>query len=495
MPDDHVDDGASGGWTRRRFLRAGGGALAGLAVSGGAIEAMRTVGPWQAAPQFRTFRSDTSLRATRLVVDAGGDEVAGSSGLLFFTPSGGKHNGLLITDDTGEPIWFRESAKSVANLRVQSYRDAPVLTWWEGDSVNGHGSGEYVILDASYNELRRVAAGHGYAGDLHEFVLTPQGTALLIAYAVTHATPAGAARPSGLLEGVIQEVDVDSGAVVFEWHSGDHVAVDESHAQPDKDTKVPFDYFHANSVDVTSDGQLLVSARNTWSLYKIDRRDGHVIWRLGGNKSDFRLGAGVQFEFQHDARIHDDGLVTLFDNGASPKVERESRALLLDVDEQNRTVKLHNEYRHPKHLSAGSQGNVQILPNSNVFVGWGAEPHATEFSADGNVVLDLALPSGRYSYRALRLPWTAAPAAGPEAVVRGVGNARTSVNVSWNGATDVANWVVLTGASADQLGVATTVARAGFETMIRVDNADPYVAVRAVDSRGTVLGTTPPITR
>jgi hypothetical protein len=492
---DGVEKGASGGWTRRRFLKAGGGAVAALAVSGGAVEAMRTIGPWQAAPEFRTFRSDVSLRAPRMVVDAGGDEVAGSSGLLFFTPSGGKHNGLLITDDTGEPIWFRESPKSVANLRVQSYRDAPVLTWWEGDQTAGHGSGEYVILDARYKELRRVAAGHGYAGDLHEFVLTPQGTALLIAYAVTHTTPAGAARPAGLLDGVIQEIDVDSGAVVFEWHSIDHVPVDESHAKPDKDTKVPFDYFHANSVDVTSDGHLLISARNTWTLYKVDRHDGHIIWRLGGNKSDFSLGDGVQFEFQHDARTHDDGLITVFDNGASPKVESESRALLVDVDEQNRTVQLRNEYRHPKHLSAGSQGNVQILPNGNVFVGWGAEPHATEFTADGNIVLDIALPSGRYSYRALRLPWTAAPASVPEAVVRSDGDRRTSVNVSWNGATDVSQWVVLTGASPAQLGVATTIPRAGFDTMIRVDNADPYVAVRAIDSRGTVLGETEPITR
>jgi hypothetical protein len=48
-------------------------------------------------------------------------------------------------------------------------------------------------------------------------------------------------------------------------------------------TKHPFDYFHVNSIQQDTDGNLIVSARNTWAAYKIDDATGAGIWRLGAS--------------------------------------------------------------------------------------------------------------------------------------------------------------------------------------------------------------------
>ena len=53
-----------------------------------------------------------------------------------------------------------------------------------------------------------------------------------------------------------------------------------------------YDYLHLNSVEVDTDGNLLISARNTWTVYKVDRSTGAVLWRLGGKRSDFTIGPG-----------------------------------------------------------------------------------------------------------------------------------------------------------------------------------------------------------
>ena len=105
-----------------------------------------------------------------------------ASGYVFLAPSAGPQLGPLIVDDTGEPVWFRPlplySNQVAHNFRVQTYRGRPVLTWWEGDYADGYGQGEYVVLDSSYAEVARFGAGNGYAGDLHEFTITPDDTAL-----------------------------------------------------------------------------------------------------------------------------------------------------------------------------------------------------------------------------------------------------------------------------------------------------------------------------
>ena len=227
------------------------------------------------------------------------------------------------------------------------------------------------IFDDAYREISRVRAGNGYRGDLHEFLVTPQDTALLTAYAEVPAdlSPVGGGKYGAVWDRIAQEVDIETGEVYFEWHSLDHVGVEESYVAPLEDPAYIYDYFHINSIDVDYDGDLLISARNTWTVYKVDRATGEVVWRLGGKESDFEMGEGIRTVSQHDARRQEDGTITVFDNGAHPQVHEQSRAILLRLDEEEMSATLLREYASPEKVLSTSQGNAQLLSNGYVMVG------------------------------------------------------------------------------------------------------------------------------
>jgi hypothetical protein len=412
---------------------------------------------------------------------------------LALKEGAGEH-GPMIFDDHGQLVWF-EKYITARDFRVQRYRGRPVLTWWEGRAVFGHGVGEYVIFDDSYREIARVRAGNGYRGDLHEFVITPQDTALLTAYeaATTDLSAIGGPEAGAAWDGIAQEIDIETGVVLFEWHSFDHVGVEESHVAPPEDPDLVYDYFHINSIDVYDENHLLISARNTWTVYKVDRKSGEILWRLGGKKSDFEMGEGTRTAFQHDARRHPDDLITIFDNGAHPQVHEQSRAILLRLDEGEMRATLLREYTSPEKIVATSQGNAQLLPNGNVFVGWGSAPFVSEFSSDGGLLLNAGFPPECESYRAFRFPWSGHPTDAPAVAVERRSEDRVALYASWNGATEVAAWEVISGPHPNRMEPLGSVPREGFETAMLAQTHGPYVAVRAKDRSGEILGTSAPV--
>jgi hypothetical protein len=210
------------------------------------------------------------------------------------------------------------------------------------------------------------------------------------------------------------------------------------------------------------------------------------VWRLGGKSSDFEMTSGSNFAWQHDARRQPDGTLTLFDNGATPAVEKLSRGLILDVDEQAMTATLLRQYTHPKILS-GSQGSMQLLPNGNVFIGWGEVPRVSEFERSGRIVFDAVLGKLYQSYRAFRLPWSGTPAEAPAIATTGDGRELT-VYASWNGATGVDTWQLLAGAQEGNLSTVSSTRSQGFESALRAGSGGPYFAVRALDATGAPLG-------
>jgi hypothetical protein len=369
-----------------------------------------------------------------------------------------------------------------------------VLTWWEGTSTLGVGAGEGVVLDQDYREVMRVRTGNGYEADLHEFLITPRNTALLLIYAYVNADLTSVKGPKAgkAIDGIVQEVDLETGRVLFEWHSLDHVRLDESYWPLTEDpTKEAWDYIHLNSVGIDNDGDLLVNARHTWAAYKIDRQTGSVRWRLGGKKSDFELDEDAKFAYQHDVRRRADGAITLFDNAASQAEAKGkvSRGLALELDEGAHTASVADEYPHPEKWVAETQANMQVLPNGNVFIGWGAQPAFSEFSAGGELLFDGRIAEGNDNYRAYRGAWTGRPATRPSLVVDG----RRAV-VSWNGATEVARWQLLAGPRRSAVrAVGGPHAKTGFETAFDVPADAAYVAARAIGPRGRALGESPPV--
>ncbi|HUN79858.1 MAG TPA: arylsulfotransferase family protein [Solirubrobacteraceae bacterium] len=483
-------DGAQTRVTRRGLLRAAAAGGAGLALSGGLAEliAGALAGGGPTPPGLPRWRSRPDLRIPALAVLR--DDPAASRDPIFVAPynaPGGAQAGAVIADAHGEAIWENPLADRVTtDFRVQRYRGAPVLTWWEGSIELGHGVGEYVIADAAYRPIRRVQAARGLRGDLHEFVVTPQDTALLTSYVVKDAdlSSVGGPRKGTIQDAIFQEIDLASGRLLLEWHSLDHIPLAESYAPVGAD----WDYFHINSVDLDGDGDLLISGRSTHALYKIARHSGDILWRLGGRYGDFTLGAGTQFAWQHDARRQPDGTLSVFDNGATPAVEPRSRGLIIAVDEQAMTAGLVHQYTHPGVL-AGSQGSVQLLGNGNVFVGWGEVPRVSEFARDGRLLFDAILGRNYESYRAFRLPWTGRPADAPALALGGGPDGAAVAYASWNGATEVSAWQLLAGAGEHDLRPVLRVAADGFETSLRTPRrAGPSFAVRALDAGGATLG-------
>jgi len=217
--------------------------------------------------------------------------------------------GLMIMDRNGGIVWYSPNTGFPArkgqgrmDLKVQSYRDQPVLTWWEGQVIKGYGEGKAVIADTSYRTIATIEAGDGLQVDLHEFVISPQDTALITAYRprTTDLSKIGGPAKGVALSGVVQEIDIATGKVLFEWDSLDHIPVTDTYAPfSGGTTSAPFDYLHINSIAIAPDGDLLLSGRDTSAIYKVARPSGNVAWQLGGKQSSFQMGPGATFWFQH----------------------------------------------------------------------------------------------------------------------------------------------------------------------------------------------------
>ena len=443
-----------------------------------------------APPPTQSFRSRPDLAPPPVEVETPAQET--SPGLLFLAPKRTvQQAGPMILDDQGHVVYFRPlDTKGVADFKVQTYDGRPVLTWWRGRAEKGVGDGYFVIADESYRQIATVSAGNGLTGDIHEFLITPRDTALIAIYRrlPRDLTSLGGPEEGEIFDGTVQELDIETGEVLWEWRSIEHVALEESNANvPPAEqgaAAAPFDYFHLNSIEEDTDGDLIMSARHTNAIYKVSKRDGRVVWRLGGKRSDFRMGEGARFALQHDARRQPNGTLTLFDNGPIKKGNR-SRVLVLDLDEQTMRATLVRAIEHPDGLASETQGSAQFLPDGHIVVGWGSNPVVTEHDADGDVVLDVRFGGeGADSYRAFRAEWTGRPTDPPDlALADGV------AYMSWNGATDVARWQLLAGPDPNELHPQTSRARAGFETAIPIRTAQPWVRVRALNERGRVLGT------
>jgi arylsulfotransferase ASST len=498
--------------TRRQMLRGAAGAAAALAVPGEALAAHRpgsADGAYPALPSELTGRIGTAVEVRSIpafrppVVMVGEGNVA--PGYLFMAPriNANSQSGAMIVDGTGQPVWFKPVVNPgwVANFQLTTYRNEPVIQWWQGQSVltgngpTGFGVGQGVIADRSYRQVGRVLAANGRTLDMHELQVTPEGTALFLCTpqsVATDLTEVGGPRDGQVLEAVIQEVDISSGKLLMEWQSLDHIAVSETFL-PFK--KEPYDYLHANSLDVTPDGNLLISGRHTWTLYKIDRRTGDVMWRMGGRRGNFDIERAARWAWQHDARQVAHGVITLFDDasdGFSTSEALQSRGLALKVDWAHRRVRLGAQYFHPRPILAAEMGNVQSLPDGHLIVSWGNAGVLSEFDADSRWIADASMRC--LTYRAFRFPWTGIPAAPPALTAGRLGKlGDVTLYVSWNGDTRTRSWRVFTGSSSAHLRPVGVATRRGFETAILVSSPQRYLAVGALDTRGRQLSRSEPI--
>jgi hypothetical protein len=308
-------------------------------------------------------------------------------------------------------------------------------------------------------------------------------------------SPVGGPTNGWVTEGVVQEINITSGKVLFEWHSLDHVALSESYnpLPPLPTTKATaWDYFHLNNVSIDVDGNLLISARHTWTVYKLDRHTGAVIWRLGGKKTDFALGPGVRFAWQHNPIAVDDSTISIFDNESNgTPVLPYSRVIWVHHDDVNKTATLVRWFEHPDALSAPSQGNSEALDNSDTFIGWGALGRFSEIDENNNLLFDANVPPGYDTYRAYRATWTPDLHDKPTATGQIQGQGSTLVHAIWNGATQIVTWEVQDSSAHGGQKIVASAPWDGLDTAITVGQPLTSVRVIALDAHGNVLGRSP----
>jgi len=513
----------------------------------------------------------------------------------FITPRGWSlsNPGPMILDNYGELVWSRHFDNKFGgqayDFMVQTYQGQDYLTFWLGDDrVRGHGSGWYYMvrtdgfrhaakslgtadasfsqLNSSYDIVHKVGAAGGLSADLHEFLITPEDTALMTMYQIVphdvtefrdfDPNNPEDQNPNYIWDCLFQEVAIETGALVFEWRASDHLNINETyHGIGSGGTKSdPFDWFHINSIQKDELGNYLISARYTHSLLYIDGKTGDIIWHLGGRSNmflDLSDGYSVNFAWQHDARFLaldtfpnmytppkkkagvSTKLISLFDNAAEDQHYEYgltySRGLLLEItyptqgpkqlphatrdggssgmafhrrqddDEEysdpglnlekiemingsdlDYTARVVKAYVNPKGVRSSSQGSMQVIPQDSddpkVLVGYGLNAVWTEFAADGDVLCDVHFGADIswergdiQSYRTYKFAWIGEPRRPPKVEIS---DDDVEVYVSWNGATDVLNWILQCSDEDmdDEQAWSDVVqtAKTGFETVIRI---------------------------
>ena len=485
---------AAGGGTAAYLTHRGGGTPAAATPAGTASTPTPETTTGTATTSYET-RPDITPPEITVKVAAGSDV---SEGYVFVATKGGAPQAqLAMINNAGHLMYSNYFYRAATDFRVQQYRGEPVLTFWQGVSATAHGSGMYTVLNQRYQQIASVQ-GVNVNGDLHEFQFTDDDTALITAYHAVrrNLSAVGGPRDGWVWDGVIQEIDIDTGRLLFDWRTLDHVPISESYVGINADGNAgtgtiddPYDYMHLNSA-AKRDGDYLISSRNAQTAYKVDGRTGRIVWRLGGKKSTFAMGSGTDFHYQHHPRWVSDTRISLFDN----HMTGHSRGLLIDLDEKSHRATLHREYVSPEQILGRYQGNVQVLDNGNVFVGWGDKPYFTEFAADGTVLYHAAFGGdGVNSYRAFRGRWAPRPADRPMAAATSTDSGMMRVFVSWNGM-PVSRWRIATGNDPDALDSVHDADSAGFETAVTLPAAT-YVRATALDSDDNALGTSTMVTR
>jgi hypothetical protein len=381
-------------------------------VVGAALIAL--VGASAASAAASTSPPPVTILTSSPFVAQGGD--------FFISPFGDAStyaNGPEIINSQGDVVWFKAvpAGEEASDFRVQTYDHQPVLTFWQGTGLGGLSTGTDYIYNDHYQQIATVNAGNGLSADGHEFLITPQNTALILSYttATANLTSIGGPADQTVINGVVQEINIATGQVLFQWNSEDHVPFSQSEQPLPASASTPWDWFHINAVKLDTNGNLLIDARDTWTTYEVNPQSGNIIWQLGGKDSSFKLvagpgqvldSAGEIFAWQHDPEALGNGVYTFFDNDSSgTPLLPYSRAVTVRLNPQNRTATLLASDDQPEALSAPSQGNAQTTQDGNLVVGWGALPYFSEFSRSGSLLFNAEFPAGVNTYRAYQAQW------------------------------------------------------------------------------------------
>lgn len=483
-----------------------------------------------------TYLSRTDLKPSLLDVSTYEADLV-SDGYIYAAPwSPGQmpqaqpYLGPHIYSSDGNLTWcgYGYLGNSISNFMPATYHGRPAITFFEGNvDSTGVGLGSFRIMDEKFEVVAKLGILDSYLHDFHEFQMTGPDTAAFSTYRSVPYNFSGIKEANEnslwVYENIVTEINTSTDEVLFQWNSLDHVLVNDSRVKYDiglkgNDSDTPFDYMHLNAITKDEHGNFLISCRHLWSLYYISGKTGEIIWTMGNSYggSDWVFeGVETEFAFQHHARWVDPSYIgqpkednvsyiSLFDNGKGSSDEQPfrkySRVIILKLDgnpdpnlPEGKIGKLTlvQEYRPEKDIVCASQGSAQVLPNGNVFIGWGSTAKVTEHLFNGTTVFEADLNNGKYvSYRAFKADFQGTPRDKPAILpIYDASEDKTYCYISWNGATSTNSWNIYGGDDSGSLElIGNEVPRDGFETKYELNGNVKWVKVEAVNDNGGVIG-------
>ncbi|CRK25008.1 hypothetical protein BN1723_018185 [Verticillium longisporum] len=433
-----------------------------------------------------TYKSRPDLNPIKLNITIPCDDLC-EPGYLFVAPFSGTgveappkgpaQQGAYIIRNDGDLVWdgYTYFSPWTGNFQAARWNGSDIIFAFEGshNGLHGHGHGRHVLLNQNYEVIRSLRAGGHFISDKHEFIIINEKTALFQIYQPLQmdlSSYGGDVDQTWIVDAIFQEVDIESGCVLFEWRSLDFVTPNETslplplgQAGSGTHSTTAWDYFHINSITKGDDGHYLLSARHASTIYKINGTDGSIIWRLGGTKSDFVLGQDVPFGFQHHARYlaainASTEVISLFDNsfygsesaGGGDKAIRLhpfSRGKYIALNHESGLATLLTAFHPPKNsILSKSQGSLQTLPGGGALLNWGSEGQLTEYTSKGDIAFHAGFGDGplgemeQHNYRAFRYNWTGISAETPAVYAEEVDAGTVILYVSWNSDTRTSRW-------------------------------------------------------
>ncbi|RFU33836.1 hypothetical protein B7463_g2515, partial [Scytalidium lignicola] len=398
--------------------------------------------------------------------------------------------GAHMYDNRGELVWSGAAVFENRNsfdfkvIQINGTSHLSLILAENGErDMDLRGAG--IIMDSQYTVQQKVHMPDSSNFNMHEFNVIEDGhSALVITWVPKWQSlepQQDTARYAWVANSGFQEIDLRTNKVIFDWNSLDHIDVSTSRSLTagGATSQQAWDWIHINSIDKDANGDYLVSARHTSTIYKVSGRDGSIIWQLGGNNSSFVHEDGFNFSFQHDARFRENNsthtIISFLDN-ASNGQEAFATANISSV------------------LYTDLRGSVQELPNSNIFVCWSDNGYISEFTSSGELALEAKFMSERFVvYRAYKFNFTGLPLYPPAVKAYAFGTTTETITtvfyVSWNGATEVTEWQFHgNGIGEPEFHLIGSTKKEGFETMYMSAGYQKYVYVEALDVQGISLG-------
>jgi hypothetical protein len=184
------------------------------------------------------FRSRPDLYPPRLNITVNAaDDI--SHGFIFVTPYPTRGEGEVLPEqpaayifrNDGDLVWSSLGYLSgfVANFQAVTYQNKSALQAFQGtiDANHGRGYGTFQILNDQYRPVTQVQGLTNKIPSIHEFRIVDEKTALVEIYDPIpyDLTPyGGTKKQKWIIDSILQEIDIETGELIFEVHSLDIVS-------------------------------------------------------------------------------------------------------------------------------------------------------------------------------------------------------------------------------------------------------------------------------